>query len=330
MQGPALSVAMSVYNNAPYVAAAIESILDQTFTDFEFLIVNDGSTDGSGEIIEGYAARDPRIRAIHQENEGFVASLNRMITQANAPIIARMDGDDICRPERFALQMDFLDKHPDYGVIGSLADAIDANGNPLDSDDPKPLTNEGLLANLPNGPLMNHNVVLIRRGVLEQVGGYRSFYRHCEDYDLWLRVSQVTRMANLPERLILYRHYPDQVSHRHLVGQVTRAAIAWAAHEERLAGRPDPTGDWTEMPAIEDLDRLFSREGVSRAVRAAAIPRYLYNVDALAGDGYRMLIDHVRETKPIDRSPFWRAVLRLAKGGRPGKAIGLATTLAAH
>jgi glycosyltransferase involved in cell wall biosynthesis len=330
MQGPALSVAMSVYNNAPYVAAAIESILDQTFTDFEFLIVNDGSTDGSGAIIDGYAARDPRIRAIHQDNCGFIASLNRIIAEARAPLIARMDGDDICLPERFALQMAFLENHPGYGVIGSLADAIDTDGNPLVSDDPKPLTHEGLIANLPDGPLMNHNVVLIRRDVLERVGGYRPFYRHCEDYDLWLRVSQVTRMANLPERLILYRHYPDQVSHRHLVGQVTRAAIAWAAHEERLAGRPDPTEDWTEMPAIGDLDRLFNRAGVSRAVRAAAIPRYLYDVDALAGDGYRILIDHVRDTNPIDRSPFWRAVLRLAKGGRPGKALGLATALAAH
>ena len=110
---PRISVVMSVYNNAPYLAHAIESILTQTLTDFEFLIVNDGSTDGSGDIIDRLAAEDARIKPMHQANAGLIVSLNRMIKEARAPLIARMDGDDVALPERFERQVAFLDaNHP--------------------------------------------------------------------------------------------------------------------------------------------------------------------------------------------------------------------------
>ncbi len=326
---PPLTVALSVYNNAPYVGEAVESILNQTFGAFEFLIVNDGSTDGSAEIIEGYAARDSRIRVLHQENRGFVASLNRMLEEARAPLIARMDGDDISLPTRFERQLAFLDAHPDHGVIGTYALSIDDHGRRMiDSDRPKPLTHDELVASFGEGPLLNHNAVIYRRDIVRSVGGYRTAYRHCEDFDLWLRLAPHTRMANLPEPLILYRRYSSQVSNRHLVEQAVNAGIAYIAYRERGAGRPDPTDGLAALPAVADLDALFNRPGCTRMVREHAVGSYLYSLEALANEGYPLLIDHVREGAGTIRKALWRAALRLARHGHFRRAGGLALALA--
>ncbi|MEJ8631119.1 glycosyltransferase family A protein [Sphingomonas sp. I4] len=107
MTSPRITVALSVYNNAAYLALALDSILAQSFTDFELLAVNDGSSDASPAILDRYAASDPRVRVIHQSNQGLIPSLNRIIAEARAPYIARMDGDDIAHPNRFAQQIAF-------------------------------------------------------------------------------------------------------------------------------------------------------------------------------------------------------------------------------
>ncbi|MFN3776080.1 glycosyltransferase family 2 protein [Sphingomonas parapaucimobilis] len=129
MTSPRITVALSVYNNAGYLAQALDSILAQTFADFELVIVDDGSTDGSAAIIDCYAATDPRIRVIRQANQGLVASLNHIMAVARGPYIARMDGDDVALPERFARQVGFLDANPDHGVIGTQIWTIDARGH---------------------------------------------------------------------------------------------------------------------------------------------------------------------------------------------------------
>lgn len=323
---PAITVAMSVYNNAPFLRAAIDSILAQSFGDFEFLIVNDGSTDGSGEIIDACAAADPRVRAIHQENRGLVASLNRLIDEARAPLIARMDGDDICLPERFARQVAFLDENPDFGVVGAWATSIDEAGRNCDNGGrDQPTTWEGFCDALWGKPLMCHPAATLRTDVLRRVGGYRALYRHCEDYDLWLRLAEVTKLCSLPERLILYRYSATQVSRRHIVPQALGAAIAWLAHLERVAGRPDPTAGLATLPPVAELDRLFGRPGVAKAVRDLAAPGLVYSEVALAGEGFDMLIDHVRDGGA--RAGMWRTAVRLVKLGRPARALKLATTL---
>jgi len=325
---PAISVAMSVYNNAPYLRAAIDSILGQTFGDFEFLIVNDGSSDGSGEIIDSYAAADQRVRAIHQENRGLVASLNRMIHEARAPLIARMDGDDICMPERFAKQVAFLAANPDFGVIGAWATSIDEEGRNCDCGGlDQPTDWPGFLDALWGKPLMCHSVATLRTDVLRRVGGYRTLYRHCEDYDLWLRLSEVTKLCSLPERLILYRYSDTQVSNRHVVPQALGAAVAWLAHLEREAGRRDPTDGLTALPPIKQLDAVFGRPGIAKAVRDMVAPGLVYSEIALAGDGFDMLIDHVREGGAHEG--LWRTVARLVKMGEPARAARLAAALAA-
>jgi glycosyltransferase involved in cell wall biosynthesis len=323
----AISVAMSVYNGERFVASAIESVLAQDFGDFEFLILDDGSTDGSAEIIRHYAQKDSRIRATLRENRGLVASLNEMIEQACAPLIARMDADDICRPDRFSKQIAFLAGHPDYGVVGSWTEDIDADGRPYHlAGKEHPETHEAFLVAIEHGwPLLCHPAAMFRRDVVRSVGGYHGAFRHCEDYDLWLRLAGVTRLASIPERLLRYRHYDNQVSSRHATEQQIGAAISYLAYRERAAGRPDPTQALDRLPPIDELDPLFGHEGVSRGVRARVAPQLLYSRTSLRGQGFDLLLRYLYEGG--DRTGMWRVVVRLLRFREPARALRLAATL---
>ena len=135
---------------------------------------------------------------------------------------------------------------------------------------------------------------MLRRDLVRKVGGYRAVYRHAEDYDLWLRLSQVTRMANLPDDLVSYRVYSGQVSTRHVVEQTRNAAIAWLAHHERVAGRADPVAGRTRAPELEELDALFGL-GSAAYVRRRIVNRTLYSVEALTGDGWDALLGYIAE-----------------------------------
>jgi glycosyltransferase involved in cell wall biosynthesis len=326
MIAPPLSVVMSVYNDERYVALAIDSILSQSFGDFEFLIIDDRSTDRSAEVIHDKAAADKRIRILDSPAKGRVPALNRLFDEVHASRTALMDSDDVCRPERFARQIAFLDANPDHGAVSCECDIIDANGLPLSR--PKivrPQSHQGILANLEDGPLLNHNAVMLATAAVRQVGGYRAIYRHAEDYDLWLRLSQVTRLANLPDCLVSYRVYDQQVSTRHVVEQTRNAAIAWMAHQRRLAGDPDPLAELTEMPAMATLDARFG-PGSSAYVRRRIVDRVLYSAEALAGDGWPDLLGHIAETGGDPR--LWRASLRLLRAGKPVHALRCAAALA--
>ena len=326
MSKPAISVAMSVYNGEQYLALAIESILAQTFADFEFLIVNDGSSDGSAAIIDNYAAKDSRIRAIHRENKGLVISLNQMVEEARAPLIARMDCDDISLPERFAKQMAFLDANPDYGVIGTWTSDIDENGDPFPLEGSDHATShEQFMAEIGSGAMLCHPSVIMRRDAVLAVGGYHQAFKHCEDFDLWLRLASVTKLCSLPERLVKYRHWANQVSSRYAYVQRLGAAISLAAFRERAAGRPDPTDTLQVLPPVSGLDALFGRPGIGRDVRAFAVPGLLYSETALRGEGYALMQDYIAEGG--NRDGLWRTVARLTRIGEPKRALGLAKAL---
>lgn len=326
MSIPSVSVAMSAYNCAPYLAQAIESILAQSFTDFEFLILNDGSHDDSAAIIDRYAARDSRIRAIHRENRGLIASLNELIAESRAPLIARMDGDDIALPDRFAKQVTFLDSHPDHGVVGTWTRDIDGDGNPyrLNGMD-HPTSHEEFMARIGHGSLLCHPATIFRKAVVEQVGGYHAAFRHCEDLDLWLRLTDVTRLCSLPERLLLYRHTDSQVSSRHAVEQQVNAAVSIIAWHERQAGRPDPTATLDALPPIDGLDALFGRDGIANEVVMRVTPSLLYSRAALTTTGLDIIARHLRAGG--ERSGLWRTVARLLRFGEPRHALHLASLL---
>ena len=310
MASPAISVIMSVYNAAPYLAQAITSILAQTDGDFEFLIINDGSTDTSSAILADFTHQDRRIRVIEQPNHGLVFSLNRLLAESRGIFIARMDA------------------HPDYGVIGSWTADITEDGRPRPMKRiDHPTSHAAFVRAIDAGaPLLCHPSAMLRRSVLAQVGGYRAAFRHCEDYDLWLRLANVTCLASLPERLLQYRYSETQVSARHIVEQQIGAAAARLAYAARARGEGDPTEGIQALPPLNGFDALFGRAGAARSARALCVPALLYSEVALTSAGFDLILDHVRDGA---RTPaLWRTVARLSRLGHGRRAAQLALALA--
>lgn len=204
---PVISVVLPVYNAGKYVKEAVESILGQTYTDFELLIYNDGSTDNSGEIIAGF--RDKRIRFFDLEtNTGLISVLNRGIEDAKGRYIARMDADDISLEERFAKQFEFLEKNPEYGICGTQIEVIGSGAKII-----RPCTDEKLRWWLFRGSPFAHPTVMMRTSVLREHGLlYRKEYYLAEDYDMWWRMAACCKVANLDEVLLRYRMHAEQES----------------------------------------------------------------------------------------------------------------------
>jgi glycosyltransferase involved in cell wall biosynthesis len=218
-QPPRVSVLMPVYNAERYLTAAAESVLGQTFGDFEFLALDDGSTDRSLELLRRCAGRDARMRVISGPNRGLVGALNELLAQARGEYVARMDADDVSRPRRFERQVDFLREHPECVAVGSRALFIDPEGLPL-YEDVDHYSHEQIERALLR-PMVGilHPSVVMRRAAVERVGGYRSDYLHVEDLDLFLRLAEVGQLANLPEVLLEYRVHAASVSHSHTLEQ---------------------------------------------------------------------------------------------------------------
>jgi glycosyltransferase involved in cell wall biosynthesis len=316
---------MSVYNAERYVAEAIQSILGQTEGRFEFLIVNDGSRDASGSIIDRYAAQDSRIRAIHQENRGLIASLNRMLDEARAPLVARMDSDDVSRPERFAVQLAWMQAHPDIAVLGTNPDELDADGAFFPCSDFHPEHPADIRERLMAASAMCHPSVMMRRDVIRSLGGYRAAFRHCEDYDLWLRVSERHDLYNLPDRLFLYRRSPDQVSEKHILVQAIGAACARYAAQQRRAGLPDPFEGATSLPSLDQIDAVLGSNGVGARMRLEVIDSIKYSPEAMSGGGLELMQAHLRDGGT--KQGFWRTAGRMVKMGMIPQALTLSLDL---
>ena len=203
---PMLSVCMPVYNAQAYVRQATESILNQTFGDFEFIIINDGSTDDSRKILEELARRDARIRLVSRPNTGYTKALNEALGMARAPYLARMDADDISLPDRFEKQLEYLRAHPECVLVGSRILTIDPFGSPLYEPRHK-LVHEAIEAELLAGVgwAIVHPASMMVREVVDALGGYRPEMEPSEDLDLFLRLAEKGKIANLPEVLLHYR-----------------------------------------------------------------------------------------------------------------------------
>lgn len=212
MNLPRVSVLMPVYNGEPYLREAIDSILRQTFADFEFLIIDDGSIDGSAAIVESYD--DPRIQlARNGRNLGLVATLNKGLDLCRGEYIARMDCDDIALPSRLQKQVEYLDKHPNVGLLGTWSKRFHSGENYLFRP---PTEDAAIRFHLMFDNVFYHNTVMLRRQLLHEHGlTYDASYQHAEDYEFWVRCSKYTKVANLPEVLVLYRFHPDNTSNRH-------------------------------------------------------------------------------------------------------------------
>lgn len=194
---PALSVVMPVYNKAAYLDEAVGSILAQSFADFEFVILDDGSTDGSGGRLRAWAARDARIRLIDgAERSGPAASSNRVVETARAPLLARMDADDIAHPDRLERQVKLLRAEPDVVLVGALAHVIGPDGRRLRAPD------YGRLLGQSPMPPYPHTTIAFRREAFDRIGGYRAEAARWEDVDLSLRMAATGRVRVIPRPLV--------------------------------------------------------------------------------------------------------------------------------
>ncbi len=240
MSTPRVSVLMPVYNAQRYLARAVESVLAQTFRNFECLVIDDGSTDESGAMLARYAARDTRMRVTTRANTGYAVALNEMLGSAAAPLLARMDADDVALPERFARQVAFLDEHRECVAVGSRVLLIDEDGAPI-REMASSTTHERIDAEHMRGEggAMIHPAAMIRAAAMRRVGGYRTERSPAEDLDLFLRLAEIGELANLPERLLEYRIHLGSVGHVKRGAQVRAArASVEDAHRRRGLGAP--------------------------------------------------------------------------------------------
>lgn len=279
MSTPIVSVVMSVYNGERFLNEAVDSILNQSFGDFEFIIIDDGSTDSTGPLLDAYQKRDPRICVYHQENRGLVESLNRGCKAAQGQYIARMDADDIAVRNRLLWQLKFMEGHPEVGVVGGAIEFIDVTGKSLRTS--VNLTEDrDLRSALPDCPFW-HSTVFMRKEIIALLGGYRKIVIDAEDHDLWLRVAERYQLANLEAVVLKYRLHPYQVTVRKFRQMAVSSLAAQAAAALRKNGKPDPLDGATEITP-EILNELRITEV---ALEATVARKCLWSIQTMCEIG---------------------------------------------
>jgi hypothetical protein len=248
MKAPCISVVMVTCNVERFLAEAIESILGQTFTDFELIMVDFGSTDKTKAIVACYASKDSRLRFLEIPNCGLAQARNAACSLAQGQYIAIMDADDISVPDRLQLEIAFLEEHPEVGLLGGITQCIDATGAPLAirSHD-FPSDDSGIRLALASGCPFCQPTVMIRKDAFVVAGGYRSAFAQAEDYDLWLRIAEHFQCANLKQVVLKYRIHPNQVSIRRRSEQTLCVLTAQASAAARRNGQPDPLSGFEEI-----------------------------------------------------------------------------------
>jgi glycosyltransferase involved in cell wall biosynthesis len=268
---------MSVYNGRPFLEEAVQSVLAQTYSDVEFIIIDDGSTDGSTELLHAYADRGHCIRLFVQANRGLTPSLNRGLKQAQGKYIARIDDDDVALPGRFAAQVDYLDAHPQCVAVGGQVAIIDERGRPLVNRSEPPYTDqaghmEGLWddhASIEKGLLEGkwpilQSAIMMRREAVEIVGGYDERFATNQDHDLFLKLAEVGQLANIPDTVVKYRRHESQVTAqsdgRNFSAAYRLKKIRREAHQRR--GLPLPPELSRASLAGTALRREFSKSAL--------------------------------------------------------------------
>jgi len=242
---PRVTVLMPVYNGAPFIGQAVDSVLAQTYREIELLIIDDGSEDDSGDIAGRYAHADSRVRIEYVEHCGLVGALNLGLDLIDTELIARADADDINHPDRLQRQIIFLDTHPEVGVCGTGIVVFPGNqawALPLQSDE--------LRATLLFGVPFYHSTVVMRRDWIARSGcRYDPAFTHAEDYDFWERAAAKTAFANLAEPLVRYRRHPAQVSAVHYDDQQALARSV----RRRLLTKLDVSATEDQLQLHEDI-----------------------------------------------------------------------------
>jgi glycosyltransferase involved in cell wall biosynthesis len=215
---------MSVYNDEKYVAQAIESILNQSYKNFEFIIINDGSIDGTFDILNQYKTKDSRIILINQENKGLTKSINIGINQAKGQYIARMDSDDISDLKRFSNQIEFLENNKDYALVGTNIEKIDENGSHIEINKTK-YTNEDIHKTLCTRNCFAHGSVMINKNLVNEILTYDESFKYAQDYQLWTKIAKKFKVENLEEPLYKLRLHEKSISKEKIEQQSIYAGI---------------------------------------------------------------------------------------------------------
>jgi glycosyltransferase involved in cell wall biosynthesis len=325
---PLASVVMPVFNGERFLREAIDSILSQTFSDFELIIINDGSTDGTAAMLDSYARSDPRVRVYHEEHKGQVDSYNRGCGLARGKYIAPMDADDVSVPDRLERQIGFLEKHEKVGLLGGAFEGIDDQGRRVFLEQ-LPLEDESIRAALRSFSFpMCHPAVMMRKQAFDATVGYRAAFLPAEDYDLFYRIIEGWRVANLPDVVLRKRIHSNQYSVRNLRQSILSLL---ASHAMSLAKQRDSVEPSCQEPLISEgfLEKL----GVSRtSIQQALVSAYSFYIGymwrASQDDEVLRLANELIDlsrTGPVDRCSLSDAMLSAARihyrQGRPVRAL---------
>jgi glycosyltransferase involved in cell wall biosynthesis len=320
---------MAVCNVERFLPEAIESVLAQTFTDFELIVIDFGSTDSSKAIVSGYAAKDGRIKLHEISNCGLAEARNAACSHVTAPYIAVMDADDICLPDRLRWEVEFMEKNPNVGLLGGATDWIDAAGRSLGLHNFPTEDREIKVALETHFPFC-HPTMLIRQTAFTAVGGYRNAFVFAHDYDLGVRVAERFCCANLKQLVLKYRIHPYQISLRKQQQQTLCRLAAQASVSFRRSGKLDPL-DAADQITPRTLVALGVPEARQRRILAADGRNWIRSMTA-AGE-YRAALSAASDMLKSDRADIeaWQiADLQLTvaqlhwKQGEFLKAIGAA------
>ncbi len=274
---PAVSVVMSVYNGEEHLEKAIQSILDQTFTDFEFIIINDGSTDGTKQLVERMADSDDRIVLVDQKNTGLTQALCNGVNTARAPLIARMDADDISTPDRFARQVEVMRSRPDCVAATCFIEHFFDDGTVrgvANHIGPEPLIP---LYNVFSNRIGGHGQVMFRKSAYDAAGGYDPAFRYSQDYDLWARLLEHGSFALIEDVLYRWRVGHGSVTDKNKSAQLDCALEISMREYQKLAGLPIAKATaqafidfwWARKPEGTPMrDTLRATKAMDRAITA--------------------------------------------------------------
>ena len=318
---PRISCLLPVYNGEEFLVEAVRSILNQSYANFELVIVDDGSSDGSPQILSTLAAEDGRVRLVRRPNGGIVAALNTGLAVCRGEYVARMDADDIALPDRFQFQLDYLDAHPECVLVGGVAQSLRSDGSFGGRTTGGRHLRTDLTAFPPKIAVSMHPLITVRREALLAVGGYRSTFPHAEDYDLFIRLSKLGGIDNPDKELLIYRRHEGAISLKHLETQERSAALAEIdAIADGQSSTPDfPT--WLIEPYIRL--RIWRRYlSADRAKAAAMLPQLLGDAATLRPN--TLLSARYWGLRTRIAGSMLASIVRDAKRGRPPAAPILA------
>ncbi len=302
---PVVTVLTSVYNGEAYLAEALESVLAQTFADWECVVVDDGSTDGTTDIARRFAAADGRFRVHVQANQGTPRAMNAGLQQARGRYVAVLDADDAALPGRLERQVAHLEANPDVALVGGYVKMISSSGDDFGLAE-YPVDDEAIRAQLEEQTAFVHSAATYRRELALDAGGYRPILRLAEDLDLWLRLAERGRLANLAEPVTRYRVHATQVSITRLEEQVLAVQASLVSARERRSGRADP------LDSVAALDRTLLNElGVSDSE--------ITRMAALTAAWWGRVLERARDDAGAGRA--WAQARELARGPGGGRSL---------